>query len=1081
MAISLGNRAKMTTSTTGTGTITLGSAVSGYQSFDAAGITNSQTVRYAIEDGTAFEIGSGTYTSSGTTLTRSVTESSNSDSAITLTGNAEVFITATVADLYINDGASTLTTTGVITGGTVEATSDTAAGDNAAMGFTSAEGLILTGQGSTNDVTIKNDADADVLEIPTGTTNVTVAGNLGVGGTVTATGTSVFATLDISGDVDVDGTLESDAITLNGTAVTATATLDTGISNNNVPKFTSGVADNDFLRVDGTAIEGRSASEVLSDIAAAPAAGSSNIVTTGALNSGSITSGFGTIDTGSSNITTTGVGSFGSLDISGDIDVDGTTNLDVVDIDGAVDMASTALVTGVLTANGGAVFNENSSDVDFRVESNGNANMLFVDGGNDAVVIGHNDATNGTFASSQAFQVVGTSFTTSSVGLTRFSADANGPSISLSKSRAAGIGTDTVVQDNDALGNILFTGADGTDLATQGASISAAIDGTPGGNDMPTRLTFATTGDGNSSPTERFRISSDGSLSTPTSGTSNVRFGVNAGNSIASGGDKNVFVGDEAGTANTTGTRNVAVGFEALKTEDGHGRNVAVGYHALEDLNAGTNALNIGIGYNAGANLTTGIRNTLIGANAGDDLTDADDNVAIGRQALSSDTLGSKSVAIGNDTLFAQNFTTATDSYNTAVGYAAGTAVTTGVDNTLIGGGAGDALTDADNNVAVGRSALGSDTLGSKSTAVGRGALGAQNFTTATDSNNTAVGYTAGNSVTTGTHNSFLGAAAGLNVTTGLRNTLIGALAGDALTDADSNVAVGANALGADTLGSKSIAIGQGALFNQNFTTATDSHNVAIGHESGLSVTTGVGNTFVGSLAGDGTDDGNNNTAVGYLALSANCGNDNTAVGLFALGVCTGTNNTGLGKDAAAALTSGSNNLFLGKDSGRTGSPGGNVTTQSNGIYLGDESIGACHIQVDWTVASDQRDKTDFTALDLGLDFVKALAPVTYKWDKRSKYGDKSADDYDLNAQTPDGTYKEDWLDIGFKAQEVQALEEAAGYTTAAKKNLTVSTSDDGKQMGLQYSKFVPILVKAIQEQNALIEALTARVATLEG
>ena len=42
--------------------------------------------------------------------------------------------------------------------------------------------------------------------------------------------------------------------------------LDTGISNTNVPKFTSGVADNDFLKVDGTAIEGRSASEVLSDI-----------------------------------------------------------------------------------------------------------------------------------------------------------------------------------------------------------------------------------------------------------------------------------------------------------------------------------------------------------------------------------------------------------------------------------------------------------------------------------------------------------------------------------------------------------------------------------------------------------------------------------------------------------------------------------------------------------------------------------------------------------------------------------------------------------------------------------------------
>ena len=52
--------------------------------------------------------------------------------------------------------------------------------------------------------------------------------------------------------------------------------------------------------------------------------------------------------------------------------------------------------------------------------------------------------------------------------------------------------------------------------------------------------------------------------------------------------------------------------------------------------------------------------------------------------------------------------------------------------------------------------------------------------------------------------------------------------------------------------------------------------------------------------------------------------------------------------------------------------------------------LAEAHVQVDWTVASDQRDKTDFTALDLGLDFVKALAPVTYKWDKRSKYGDKN-------------------------------------------------------------------------------------------
>jgi len=76
----------------------------------------------------------------------------------------------------IDTGSSTITTTGDITGGTFAATGDTAAGDNASIGYTSAEGLILTGQGSTNDVTIKNDADADVISIPTGATNVTVAG-----------------------------------------------------------------------------------------------------------------------------------------------------------------------------------------------------------------------------------------------------------------------------------------------------------------------------------------------------------------------------------------------------------------------------------------------------------------------------------------------------------------------------------------------------------------------------------------------------------------------------------------------------------------------------------------------------------------------------------------------------------------------------------------------------------------------------------------------------------------------------------------------------------------------------------------
>ena len=173
--------------------------------------------------------------------------------------------------------------------------------------------------------------------------------------------------------------------------------------------------------------------------------------------------------------------------------------------------------------------------------------------------------------------------------------------------------------------------------------------------------------------------------------------------------------------------------------------------------------------------------------------------------------------------------------------------------------------------------------------------------------------------------------------------------------------------------------------------------------------------------------------------------------------------------------------MFLGFQSGITGSPGGAITTGSNEICLGDENITEAHIQVDWTVASDERDKTDFTALDVGLDFVNALAPVTYKWDKRSKYGDKTADDYDLNDQAPDGTHKEDWLDIGFKAQEVEALEIAAGYTIADKTNLMTSLTSDGKQYGLQYSKFVPILVKAVQELSATVETLQSEIELLKG
>ena len=594
---------------------------------------------------------------------------------------------------------------------------------------------------------------------------------------VTLTGELDAGSLDISGDADIDGTLEADAMTLNGSAITTVATLSTGISNGNLPVFTSGVADDDFLRVNGTAIEGRSASEVLSDIGgqaaltfgisntnipiftsgvvdddflrvngtsiegrsasevlsdigASAVAGSSSIVTTGALDSGSITSGFGNINNGTSTLTT------GNTDINGTVAISGDTTLE-----------------------------------------------------------------------------------------------------------------------------------DGADLITASA------------------------------------------------GTSNVRIGVNAGNSIASGGNYNTVVGDEAGTALTTGDNNVAVGFEALKTEDGHGQNVAVGYRALKTLNAGGDAHNTAVGNLAGEDVTTGTGNTLIGSLSGMGLTTGGSNTALGYNSLEVDTAGSKTVAIGFNALQAQNFSSATDSHNTAVGYNAGLVVTTGVSNTLIGSLAGDALTDADNNVAVGYLALSTDIQGSRSTAIGNQALQTQSFSSATEVNNTAVGFFAGQAMTTGQE-----------------NTLHGSFAGADLTDANDNTAVGYRALSTETRGTRNTAIGHDALRNQNTTSSTNIYNTAVGHSAGESVTTATNLTLIGGLAGDALTTGADNVAVGYLALSTETtGIRNTAIGYQALKTQNKTDgsalyNVGLGYNAGASATDGGNNTFLGSLTGTANTSGSNNT-----------------------------------------------------------------------------------------------------------------------------------------------------------
>jgi trimeric autotransporter adhesin len=659
----------------------------------------------------------------------------------------------------------------------------------------------------------------------------------------------------------------------------------------------------------------------------------------------------------------------GQLDIVADteIQIAATT----VDLNGDLDVSGTTLVTGVLTTTAATVFNggfasnaDSTLGTDKKVQFRDSAIYInsSVDGQLDIVADTEIQIAATTVDLNGNLDVSGTALVTGVLTTTAATVFNGG----FASNADSTLGTDKKVQFRDSA-IYINSSADGqldivADTEIQIAATTIDINGAINASGEIIATSLDISGDIDVDGTSNLDILdvdgaanfaadvtlADGAdLITASAGTSNLRLGVNAGNSIESGGNYNVVVGDEAGTAITTGDQNVAIGFEALSTATTASRNTAVGLQALK-VNTGddnsafgygalilntTGTYNTAIGRNAGGAVTTGIDNTLIGGLAGDALTDADYNVAIGRSALTSDTLGSRSVAVGYQALAFQNFTSATDTYNTAVGHLAGNQVTTGIQNTLIGGLAGDALTDADYNIAVGVSALSTDTLGSRSVAVGHSALATQNFTSATDVYNTAVGH-----------------GAGYQITTGTQNTLIGGLAGDAITTASYNTAVGYGSLTANTTGADNTAVGRTAL--ENNTTA--SSNTAVGKAALAQNTTGAQNTSLGSLALNLNTTASNNTAVGFQSLFTNTtGGENTAVGTYALYPnTTGASNVAMGYNALGANTTASNNTSVGfralqantegtQNVAIGSSAGDAMTTANNNVTVGHNSMGA--------------------------------------------------------------------------------------------------------------------------------------------
>jgi hypothetical protein len=380
------------------------------------------------------------------------------------------------------------------------------------------------------------DGQLDIVadtEIQIAATTVDLNGALDVSGTLGVTGVLTATSLDISGDIDVDGTTNLDVVDIDGaTQIDATVTVGVDDTGYDVKFF--GATAGAYMLWDESA----------DDLILGGAAGLS--VNSAALVTGVLTTTAATVFNGgfAANQESTIIAVDGAADNAFALIVKNQEATDGrsqgVRIDAGSNASDAALVindhdasTSLFRVKGSGVVEfvdgtaslpsiTNFGDLNTGIFFPAADTIAFSEGGTEAMridssqrlLIGfdtYDSASDpGGYASKLMLQ--DTSFQGSSMSIARYGANVSGGAYVIGKSRGAAIGSNAIVVDDDYLGNVIFTGDDGVNMSSQGASIRARVDGTPGANDMPGRLEFNTTADGAYTPTERMRISSGGQV-----------------------------------------------------------------------------------------------------------------------------------------------------------------------------------------------------------------------------------------------------------------------------------------------------------------------------------------------------------------------------------------------------------------------------------------------------------------------------------------------------------------------------------------------------------------------------------------